>query len=65
MYVPSNKQNIFSVLAAIDRGSAVNMTPNSAELNAPDGTKFAIEKHGKLYYLNSTMPRGGAHTVQT
>ena len=61
LYVTSYKQNIFSVQAAIDRGSAVNVTPNSAELNTPDGTKFAIKKHGKVYYLNNTMPSSGAH----
>ena len=26
---------------------------------------FAIEKHGKLYYLNNTMPSSGAHTAET
>ena len=41
------------------------MTPNSAELSAPDGTKFAIKKHGKLYYLNSTISSSGAHIAET
>ena len=63
LYIPSYKQNIFSVQAAIDRGSAVNLTTNFAELNAPDGTKFA--KFGKLYYLNNTVPSSGAHTAET
>ena len=65
LYIPSYRQNIFSVQSAINKGSAVNLTPNSAELSAPDGTKFAIKKHGKLYYLNSTISSSGAHTAET
>ena len=65
MYIPSYRQNIFSVQSAINKGSAVNLTPNSAELSAPDGTKFAIKKRGKLYYLNSTISSSGAHTAET
>lgn len=41
------------------------MTPKSPELNAPGKTKFAIEKHGKLNYLNNTMPGSGAHFAGT
>ena len=48
LYIPSYRQNIFFVQSAINKGSAINLTPNSAELSAPDGTKFAIKKHGKL-----------------
>ena len=65
LYIPSYKQNIFSVQSAINKGSAINLTPNSAELNAPDGTKFALKKHGKLYYLNSAISSSGAHTAET
>lgn len=65
LYIPSYRQNIFSVQSAINKGSAINLTPNSAELSAPDGTKFAIKKHGKLYYLNSTISSSGAHTAET
>ena len=42
LYIPSYRQNIFSVQSAINKGSAINLTPNSAELSAPDDTKFAI-----------------------
>ena len=55
----------FSVQAAINKGSAINLTPNSTELSAPDGTKFALKKHGKLYYLNSTISSSEAHTAET
>ena len=65
LYTPSYRQNIFSVQSAINKGSAINLTPNSAELSALDGTKFAIKKHGKLYYLDSTISSSGAHTAET
>lgn len=32
LYVPSYKQNIFSVHAAVSRGATVNFSPNHAEL---------------------------------
>ena len=59
-YIPSCKQNIFSVQAAVNKGGAVNLTPNSSELSASHGTKFSIKKYGKLYYLNYTNPNSGA-----
>ena len=51
--IPSYKQNIFSVQAATESGATVNFSCNSNELVVKDGTIFEIEKHGKLYYLNS------------
>ena len=65
LYIPSYRQNIFSVQSAINKGSAINLAPNSAELSAPDGTKFALQKHRKLYYLNSAISSSGAHTAET
>ena len=53
LYVPSYKQDIFSVQAATSRGATVSFSPNHATLISPDGTKFKISKSGKLYYLNS------------
>ena len=64
LYIPSYKQNIFSVQAAVNKGGAVNLTPNSSELSAPDGTKFSIKKYGKLYYLNYTNPNSGAYSAE-
>ena len=64
LYIPSYKQNIFSVQAAVSKGGAVDLTPNSSELSAPDGTKFSIQKYGKLYYLNYTNPSGGAYSAE-
>ena len=63
MYIPSYTQNIFSVQAAVNKGGAVNLTPNSSELNAPDDTKFFIKKYGKLYHLNHTNPNSGAYSA--
>ena len=63
LYIPSYKQNIFSVQAAVSKGSAVNLTPNSSELSAPDCTKFSIKKYGKLYYLNYSNPNSRAYSA--
>jgi len=54
LYVPSYPQNIFSVQATTEKGTTVTFGPNFAEMTAPDGTKFDIEKRGKLYYLCSS-----------
>ena len=64
LHIPSYKQNIFSVQAAVNKGGAVNLTPNSSELSAPYGTKFSIKKYGKLYHLNYTNPNSGAYSVE-
>ncbi|XP_068704666.1 uncharacterized protein [Montipora foliosa] len=53
LYIPTYPQNIFSVQAATERGASVSFNPDSAELVYKDGTKFNIEKHGRLYYLNT------------
>ena len=39
--------------AATERGTSVSFNPDSAELVNKDGTKFNIEKHGRLYYLST------------
>jgi len=53
LFIPSYPQDIFSVQAATERGASVTFQPDSAELTYKDGTKFIIEKHGRLYYLNT------------
>ena len=53
LYIPTYPQNIFSVQAATERGASVSFNPDSAELVYKDGTKFNIEKHGRLYYLST------------
>ena len=55
LYVPSYPQDIFSVQAATEKGATVVFRPDSAELIACDGTKFDIEKRGRLYYLCSNV----------
>jgi transposase InsO family protein len=56
LYVPSFKQNIFSVQAAAENGASMLFTGNHSELQTHDGTIFDIKKHGRLYYLNNTIP---------
>ena len=60
LYVPTYKQDIFSVQAATQKGATVTFTPECAKMKAPDGTVFDIEKQGRLYYLNSVK---GAKSV--
>ena len=64
LYIPSYKQNIFSVQEAVNNGGAVNLTPNSSELSAPNGAKFSIKKYGKLYYLNYTNLNSEAYSAE-
>ena len=52
LYIPSYPQDIFSVQAATERGTTVTFQPDSADITYKDGTKFNVEKHGRLYYLN-------------
>ena len=52
LYIPSYPQNIFSVQAATTKGASVIFEPDHAHLIYKDGTKFDIQKHGKLYYLD-------------
>lgn len=53
LYVPSFKQNIFSVQAATNKGAQVVFNPKSATLIESQGSIFNITKEGRLYYLNS------------
>ena len=55
LYVPSYKQDIFSVHSAVSKGATVNFSPGNAKLVSSDGTEFKIEQAGKLYYLNSAI----------
>ena len=60
VYISSYKQDIFSVKAAAERGATVIFTPDYAELIAPNGTKFNIQTHQKLYFLNIVCLKGVA-----
>ena len=50
--IPTYKEDIFSVRAAIHEGATVKFTPDYAYLEAPNGTRFNINEYGKLYFLN-------------
>ena len=50
--------------AATEKGATVLFTPNHAELIAPDGTKFNIQTHQKLYFLNNVCLKEGNHTLK-
>ena len=55
LYVPSFKQDIFSVDRAAARGASVEFRGNSGVLKSCDGTMFNVVKRGKLYFLNSVV----------
>ena len=44
LYVPSYKQDIFSVQAATSRGATVSFTPDHAKLISANGTEFDIRR---------------------
>lgn len=64
LYIPSFKQNIFSVHAATQKGAFVNFEQESAYVQSPDGTTFPVTNRGKLYYLNSISTNSGARTAE-
>ena len=65
LYVPSFKQNIFSVQCATKIGSTVEFKQEVAELRSRNGTVFNIDKRGKLYYLNSVVTtKEASHSLQ-
>lgn len=53
LYIPTFKQNIFSVQSAVSKGATVSFNPNHSELISPNGVSFEINKKGKLCYLNN------------
>jgi len=53
LFIPSYPQDIFSVKAATSNGGELKFQRGHNELVHKDGTTFAIEEHGQLYYLNT------------
>ena len=56
LFIPSYPQDIFSVKAATSNGAELKFQRGHNELVHRDGTTFAIEEHGQLYYLNTVEP---------
>ena len=53
LYVPSYKQDIFSVNAAVEEGGSLSLDKRNKRFKSSDGAAFNIEQVGRLYYLNS------------
>ena len=53
LFIPSYRQDIFSVKAAISNGAEIKFLQEQSELVYKDGTKFTIEEHERLYYLDT------------
>ena len=54
LYVPSYKQSILYVRAAVKKGVSVNFCPYRSEIKV-EGTTFDIQERGKLYNVNSVV----------
>ena len=54
LYVPSYKQSILSVRAAVKKRVSVHFCPYKSEMKV-EGTTFDIQERGKLYYVNSVV----------
>jgi hypothetical protein len=55
LYIPSFKQDIFSVERATAKGASVEFKGDSGVLKTSNGTVFNVKKKGKLYFLNSVV----------
>ena len=55
LLIPSYKQDIFSVQAAVEKGAIVNFSKDDSQLVTQTGTTFDIKKEGKLYFLKSVI----------
>jgi len=65
LFVPSFKQDIFSVQKKKKKGSSVEFKANTAELKCKNGIVFEIEKRGQLYFLNSAVSvKSATHSLQ-
>ena len=53
LYIPSYKQNILSVPAAVNGGASINLDQQVSQYKDANGKLFDIEQKGRLYYLNS------------
>ena len=52
LYVPSYKQDIFSVNAAVGEGGSISLDKQNKRFKSSDGATFNIEQVGRLYYLS-------------
>lgn len=53
LYIPSYPQDIFSVKTATANGASVNFRQGCDQLIHKNGTRFDIQVHNRLYYLNT------------
>ena len=53
LYVPSYKQDIFSVHAAVSKGATVNFSPDNAKLLSPDGTAMVYFEFQTIFQFVS------------
>lgn len=61
LYIPSFKQNIFSVKAAVSNGAQLKFTPEYCVLSK-NNVSFNISENKNLYYLNNVSVK--AHSLE-
>ena len=64
LYVPSFKQNLFSVQAALANGAEINFKENDTSLRSGN-TKFDFLKKGKLYFLKTYVATSTAKVCRS
>ena len=55
LYIPTFKQNIFSVLVATKNGVHISFKRDNWQLIYPNGAVFNIKQRGRLYYLKNII----------
>ena len=58
LLIPSYPQDIFAVKAATSNGAEVKFSQDQSELLYENSTKFIINEHERLYYLQTVQPNG-------
>ena len=63
LYIPTLKQNIFSIQAVTKNGMHINFEHDNCQLIYPNGAVFNITQRGWLYYLkNIVSARNATYT---
>ena len=66
IYIPTFKQNIFSVQAATKNGTHISFERDNCQLIYPNGAVFNITQRGRLYYLkNIVSTRNASYDLHT
>ena len=66
LYIPTFKQNIFSVQVATKNGAHISFEHDNCQLIYPKGAAFNITQRGHFYYLkNIVLARNATNNLHT